>query len=399
MVALSSLPIFAGLGSADLAKIQALLEERRLPPGTVVFEQGAPAEAVYVVAEGEVSVVRRDGSKETELARLGSGDFFGEMGVIDDAPRTARVATTCDTVLLAVKRDDFLRLMAVNPGISRVVLGAVARRAHALAEAGGGGDGGGVVVGLHAASGGVGTSFLCGNLAGALAAVTKGRVAVVDLDLMFGDQAVVLDAPSEKTLERLVDVEDVCEEALDACTVKTRSGVDLLQAPVHPEAAEQLSPAVLIGALESLRHRYDWILCDTAAVVEEFNIHLLEQVQVPLYVVTPDFFSLKNASRWLALMERLGYPVSRVGYVLNKMSPEDDVVIEATTRRFGKPPLGRIPLDPAAARASVEEGRLESVSRPDGPMGRALRELAGALAGVEVPRPGLTSFWRRWIGL
>lgn len=72
----------------------------------VIFEEGAPGDAAYLIAEGEVEVFRKKGGKEVGIASLQRGDIFGEMSLIDHAPRTATARAIGDVNLIVVTPED-----------------------------------------------------------------------------------------------------------------------------------------------------------------------------------------------------------------------------------------------------------------------------------------------------
>ncbi|MFO1057670.1 MAG: cyclic nucleotide-binding domain-containing protein [Dongiaceae bacterium] len=92
-------------------EILPLIGQRRLAPGEVLFEAGAEADGLYIVAAGEVEVLEEDEPSDLPLARLGPGQAFGEMALLTGTPRTATIRGLADTELLTITRDDFLRLM------------------------------------------------------------------------------------------------------------------------------------------------------------------------------------------------------------------------------------------------------------------------------------------------
>jgi hypothetical protein len=88
------------------------LQTLRFKPGDVIVRQGEAADRFYVVSRGEVGVFRRDdGADERELATLGAGQFFGEIGLLADLPRTASVRASSDVELLAIDRELFRRIV------------------------------------------------------------------------------------------------------------------------------------------------------------------------------------------------------------------------------------------------------------------------------------------------
>ena len=107
---LRKVPLFAGLGEADLTAFAELTRERSYPKGSVIVFEDDPGDALYLVAAGQVKVViiAEDG-REVILSVLGEGSFFGEMAVIDDEPRSAHVIAMEDSQLIVLRREDFRR--------------------------------------------------------------------------------------------------------------------------------------------------------------------------------------------------------------------------------------------------------------------------------------------------
>lgn len=399
---LESLPIFKGLNETTLGKIDDALDTRTYGDNVVLFNQGDPSDAFYIIQSGGVRVVCQTAGAERELAVLGEGDFFGEMGVIDNAARSAACITQGDTTLLVIEKDNFLRMMATNPSISRHVMSAVVKRTQGglAGVPSGSAPDKGTIVGLFSASGGVGTTFIAANVAGALKALTGKKILVVDLDLMFGDQGVMFDIKPERSIEDFVGDPEVDEEKLLKTVMSTKSGVSLLQAPSRPETAEALEGGIIITILEMLRNHFDYIICDTAHVVQEFNIHVLELVQIPIYVLTPDFFGLKNCSRWYDLMKKIRFPVSRIEFLINKVEEEaDDHSVEWLEERFNKKPISLIPFDMKCAKESIDHGELVVIDSPDSELSNGLERVACAIAGIEVPEEEEDSWWSKWIPL
>jgi len=101
---LRSAPMFAALGPAELERLARTLEEEAAAPGTAVCVQGEAGDRFYLVERGTARVVR-DGRS---VASLGSGDFFGEIALLRDIPRTATVEAVSELDLLVLERGPFL---------------------------------------------------------------------------------------------------------------------------------------------------------------------------------------------------------------------------------------------------------------------------------------------------
>lgn len=108
--------LFGGLGERELRVVEAFAHERRFLAGEVVFDAGEEGQALYVIVAGRVAV--HADSQATALAELGPGAFFGEMGLLDDVPRSAQVRAVEPSTLVVLPRTDFERLMASHARIA-----------------------------------------------------------------------------------------------------------------------------------------------------------------------------------------------------------------------------------------------------------------------------------------
>jgi len=121
---LATVPLFSGCSKKELRTIATLADEIDLRQGKVLTRQGAPGREFFVLLEGTVEVVR-DGER---IDTLGEGDFFGELALISNIPRTATVTATAPIRALVVFGRDFRRLLEEDAGIARKVLEAMAER-------------------------------------------------------------------------------------------------------------------------------------------------------------------------------------------------------------------------------------------------------------------------------
>ena len=112
---LKKVTLFEGLTPQQLAKIDALLEERAVPAGQHVFREGEGGDEFYVVLSGKVRISKMvQGVGEEALAILEPGAYFGEMALVDDTPRSADALAHVSCTLGALKRDAFDQLMFMD---------------------------------------------------------------------------------------------------------------------------------------------------------------------------------------------------------------------------------------------------------------------------------------------
>ncbi len=400
---LKKVPIFKGLSASDLEKLGNIIEEKPFPAGHRLFRTGDPPDAFYIIKKGSVRIVREEaGGPEIEVATLREGDFFGEMGVIEGSPRMAGAVLAEAGELFEVEAHEFHRFMAINPTISMKIMSTMSKRYRVktvdpgTSEAGGRTPGS--VIGLFTATGGCGLSLVTANLAAAIKRLHPGKqVAVLDMNLMFGDQSAIFNVKVSRSLSALAGETEIGMDTLDRIVETTQSGVDLIPSPQRPEEAEAITPDLVRVVLEVLRSSYDYVLVDTANSVAEVNLSLMESADRRLYVMTPEVLAIKNALRWFAILDLLAINSESVDVVLNKELKSDQNLRENVEKSLRHKVLGSLPFDHRAARQSLDRGALLVQNEPEIPLAEAHVELARLVTGVAAgTKPEVSkSFWAR----
>jgi CRP-like cAMP-binding protein len=121
---LRSIPLFAELSDDGLRRVAELSNEFEAPAGWVLIEVGQPGSGMFVLEDGAVEVQTPDG-REWEL---GPGEFFGELALLTDHPRNARVRARTPVRCLAISRTDFSKLLEEEPEIAVAMLPKLAER-------------------------------------------------------------------------------------------------------------------------------------------------------------------------------------------------------------------------------------------------------------------------------
>ncbi len=125
---LGRVEIFAGLTPDALALLAKITSEEVQPSGTVIFRQGDPGDKLYVIAQGRVRISRTvPGVGEEAMAVLDTGDVFGEMALLDEAPRSADATAHEACRLLSIPRDGFEDLLFLHKDLAYEVLWNVIR--------------------------------------------------------------------------------------------------------------------------------------------------------------------------------------------------------------------------------------------------------------------------------
>jgi CRP-like cAMP-binding protein len=125
---LKTVPLFASCDAREIERLGMLVEEVELPAGRVLFHQGDSAQELFLVVMGQVRVERNG----TVLAVRGPGEFFGEIALVAEGPRTATATCITDCRLLVLVHRDFHTVMDEFPTLKLRVLETLAKRVRSL---------------------------------------------------------------------------------------------------------------------------------------------------------------------------------------------------------------------------------------------------------------------------
>jgi CRP-like cAMP-binding protein len=121
---LARVPIFANCTAEEVKAISGVAQEGYFQPGQIIVTQGTPGQAFYLILSGRVEILR-DG---VSLGAFGPGDFFGEMSLLDSAPRSATIRALDHTSCLMLSSWDFKSLLERHPSIAIKLLEVLSRR-------------------------------------------------------------------------------------------------------------------------------------------------------------------------------------------------------------------------------------------------------------------------------
>ena len=126
---LKAVPLFSSFPEDQLRMLTTVVSRKSVTRSTTVMTGGDPTDSLYIVLSGRLKVMMSDSDgKEVILAILGPGEFFGEMGLIDDEPRSASVVTLEPCELLSIAKRDFRKCLAENFEMSTAVMRGLVRR-------------------------------------------------------------------------------------------------------------------------------------------------------------------------------------------------------------------------------------------------------------------------------
>jgi len=253
----------------------------------------------------------------------------------------------------------------------------------------------GSIIAVFGVKGGVGKTTLATNLAVALAQESSASVALVDLDVPFGDVALMLDMhPEQDILDALADgvVDDL--ERLQKLLVQTPHGVHVLSAPLAPDDAGALDSRKVGQLLKRLAALHQFVLVDTPVGLNELTAAALDVSELALLVTTPEIAALKRTHACLRLLQGLEFSTSKLQLVLNRVESKTRVSSAEAIEALGHPVAWRIANDYAAMQSSAL-GNPVVMSHPRTRLSRDINVIARQLTGVPVASRGGWLPWRR----
>jgi pilus assembly protein CpaE len=284
----------------------------------------------------------------------------GEASLLLDAALEADVA---DVLLL--------------PQLPENVVFAIRKASYTARSATAGADG--RVVTVFSPKGGTGKTVMSTNLASAFAKHGGKKTLLLDLDLQFGDAAIMLGIEPDKTIYDLVVAPgELDPEKLAGYTTRHAAGVEVLPAPVRPEDAELVTEAKLSRLLEVAKESYEMIVVDTSPFFHGPMLATLDRTDELLLLCGLDVPTIKNVRLSLQTLELLSFPTERIRVVLNRANTNVGMKRGEVEAALEQGVRFEIPSDRAVPLA-VNRGNPAVVSDPKADFSRAVREMAKAL--------------------
>ena len=389
--------LFGELGDGELGKVARLLKEMKFSENEVIFEQGEAGDALYIVLQGRVRIATTDSfGRERVLAFYGPGEFFGDMAVLTGAPRSATASASTDVRLLQLRKEEFDLLVSTNVSMMRGMMRVMVERQAALntrltQEVGATqGDVRGQVTVVFSPLGGSGQTVLTTNLAVALAELTPDRVVAIDLDLLFGHVALLLDLVPRTSLSAITPA---AVRALDRdslayyLTKHAESSLRVMVGTLKPEDSELVTGEHVRAMIDQLRRQFVHVVVDAGSRFSEPCLAAIEAADQVLVVVTPGPSAARAASdAQRVLRDLLGIPAERVRFIHNQPSPYGRTSAEDLAEALGTSAVMEVPFGGDEVSKSGLNGLPLVMSRASNPMSKAVVGLARELdqAGREL---------------
>jgi len=249
--------------------------------------------------------------------------------------------------------------------------------------------------------GGAGKSTLLANFAWALSQRNPdARICLLDMDLQFGDLAMIFNAKPRSTIVDAIGDEALAEHAASYLT-QINESISLLAAPPKPEEAELIKGPHVETLLDSLTGQFDYILIDTAPSFQDVSLVSLDRSHKVFLVVTPIILSVKNLKRVLEVMSNsLGYENEKVEIILNRSDSKFGITKSEIENLCKRKVNYMIPSDGNLLVQTVNAGTSALTINPRNKYSLAVTTMATALGGVAAPGParrkrGLMSLFRK----
>lgn len=172
------------------------------------------------------------------------------------------------------------------------------------------------VLSIFGTKGGTGKSTLSVNLAAALQNLHY-DVAIIDLDLQFGDVGVFMNVPKTQTIADLAKEGSFSTASVLKAMYKHDTGIKILSAPESPELAEVVKPEHIGMVVHAIRSEFDYIVFDMSPIIDEYVLHALDVSDTIFFVTNPEISTLKNTKVCLNVLNTLGH-YDKVKLILNK---------------------------------------------------------------------------------
>jgi pilus assembly protein CpaE len=313
-------------------------------------------------------LVRGDNGRPVIVLSDGSPDGF---------VRHAFEAGADDVLVLEPGRGDAIVADQLRFALEK----AVARRTGAQAA----GTALGSLICVLGPKGGIGKTLTSANLGVALAAAGR-KVAIVDLDLQFGDVGLSLGLAPQRTLYDLIKSGGSLDvDKVEAYLTPHASGAHVMVAPVRPDQAGVVTIEFLRELYGLLRASHDFVVVDTPPGFSPEVIASIDSSTDVCLVGMLDSLSLKNTKLGLETLELMGYERGRIRMVLNRADTNVGVTLEDVAAITGSAPDVTVPSHRDVVR-SINEGTPIVLSRPRSDVAKAFRTLAAGYLGQETPK-------------
>lgn len=256
------------------------------------------------------------------------------------------------------------------------------------------------LIAVHSLRGGTGCSSLTVNLGVGLVSLWKLPTILLDLTMVAGQVALMLNATLRRTWADIAKFNptELELDILESIIAKHESGVAFIAAPTYPTEAETISSDILDASLYLLKNQYAYMVADLPHDFTDIVVHALDVADVILMLATPDVASIRAVAAALDTYSKLNYPSDKIKLILNATFPKHGLPKDKIEVALGVPVMVTIPYSTDAFVEAINYGQPLISSKPDEPVAGLLEDLAFSLskAAHKKSRPEHpTEAWKR----
>lgn len=234
------------------------------------------------------------------------------------------------------------------------------------------GPGRGKVITVFAAKGGSGKTTMSTNIAAVLA--EGGRsVALIDLDLAFGDVAIAMHLSPSRTIADAVRMEETLDaQAMSSLLTPHTSGVQVLVAPLDPSQAESINVSLVQQAINVLSHQFDYVVIDCPPALNDHVLAAFDESDLVTLLATLDVPSLKNLKLTLDTLNMLAFPADRLRVMLNRADSKVGLEVSDVQKTINMAVSAMVPSS-VDVPSSTNRGLVLATEKPNHPASLAIR--------------------------
>lgn len=232
------------------------------------------------------------------------------------------------------------------------------------------------IITVFSTKGGVGKTSIATNLAVSLAEETRKKVVIMDLDLQFGDVAVMLNIIPKRTITEIIqDINQMDTDLLENYLISHPTGVKVLPSPTRPEYAELITGGHVEKILGVLKQNYDYIVIDTPHIFHDTTLMAMDLCHQILLVVSLDLPTIKNVKLGLEVLDSL-HLKGKVKLILNRSANDMGIKHEDMEENLKMKIASHIPSDGRTVVSSVNKGDPFVMTHPGTKISESIRELS-----------------------
>ncbi len=246
----------------------------------------------------------------------------------------------------------------------------------------------GTVISVFSSKGGVGSTSVVANLGVALAGHDEFRTILVDLNFQMGDLGVMLNLPARYSLADAQIEGRLDESRLRTVVSQHESGVDILTVATSPEIGEEITRHHLVDLFGTLGTMYDFIVVDVGRQMDDRTVEVLELSDEVFLLSTLDVPAVRNASRYLAMLDRLKIDRDRVRLIVNRFHKKARLSLKDVEAALGIVTFWSIPNDYEPISLGIDRGSPAVIESRRSKAARNFKLLAATIIKeIESPAP------------